>query len=692
MKGVCNCRSRIRRPRTRRPILTAVFSYALLGSSVALAQTLPIDHFLCFRSKRFETVDVTLTDPFDSGMYDGEKAKRFCTPADKNQEGLLDPDTHLTPYQVRGPSVKRAVTVTNQFGTFEFKTRRTDRLMVPTAKSLFPAPPPGLPDPGSDVDHYRCVKISETSTSAPLPPGLSVTAQDQFGFRTLDNFRPKHLCVATDKNGEGVKNPGAHLLCYRVSPQPKLHSTDGVQVHDQFGEADIEVSRERDFCLPSTIEPAPCPGTAKLTMRGGYGDTCLTNGDCTPYLCDDLIGRCRTDTELDAGWTGEAHDRDVNDRAKLYADVSCPGGPEIGTCGQCNVTGFDCQGDGCRCDNDTRSVCDVPFTLDPLCSGGTCVPYVGPPVSVSAGGEATCVVTELAADVSGTLDVDDGSGQLDVSANAVVHSGISVTEPCPYCTGDTTACDGSRDGTCVGGPDDGLSCDVGGTSGCFPAPGGDGHSLDCMPDPLTTISGTGLRVDMSLTTGTSKLKAALFCEPPFDTEKCWCKVCSGDTTLACDSDEVCAGAGAGTCSSTGSGVATAPNACTSGTCVEISGEEGKCSGGQSDTFCDGVLACDAAGIIPCTTNTDCAMAGAGTCTVVEQRECFVDPIKAKGDADTVRPVYASAFCVPPTTSAGVNGSRGYPGPARLVQQTELELFCASDPGTTYTPGVGGCPP
>ena len=35
--------------------------------------------------------------------------------------------------------------------------------------------------------------------------------------------------------------------------------------------------------------------------------------------------------------------------------------------------------------------------------------------------------------------------------------------------------------------------------------------------------------------------------------------------------------------------------------------------------------------------------------------------------------------------------KGMPGPGRAITQGKTTYFCASDPGTVYVPGVGGCP-
>ena len=121
---------------------------------------------------QFATVTVTVSKPVS-----------FCTPADKNDEGIFDEDTHLEGYQIAAATkhVPRThIAVDNQFGTISVDTTALDRLLVPTAKSL--ADPDVLPpDPDShDVDHYTCYKVKVTSGTAKFQPRLGVAVVDQF--------------------------------------------------------------------------------------------------------------------------------------------------------------------------------------------------------------------------------------------------------------------------------------------------------------------------------------------------------------------------------------------------------------------------------------------------------------------------------------------------------------------------------
>ena len=80
--------------------------------------------------------------------------------------------------------------------------------------------------------------------------------QDQFlsAPRLFDLKKVARLCTPVDKNGEGIKNPDRHLLCYKalaVPRQPLQPQPTGVQVSDQFGERTVNVKKVAEFCVTS---------------------------------------------------------------------------------------------------------------------------------------------------------------------------------------------------------------------------------------------------------------------------------------------------------------------------------------------------------------------------------------------------------------------------------------------------------
>jgi hypothetical protein len=115
----------------------------------------------------------------------------------------------------------------------------------------------------------------------------------------------------------------------------------------------------------------------------------------------------------------------------------------------------------------------------------------------------------------------------------------------------------------------------------------------------------------------------------------------------------------GTCTSNGSaGSSRLPNMCSDVVCTDLGGDLGECSNGPDVNYCNGVVRASGRGYITCDNNSDCEEdqidINAGNCTLVEKRPCFLDPIVATGTPDADRPVLATAFCVPPPISPGVN--------------------------------------
>src|SRR5437870_2988582 len=225
-----------------------------------------LDDFFCYRTRLSagETAfvpipGVHLVDQFEDLNFDVVKPRFLCAPADKNSQGTIDPATHLRAYLIRAvrgsprPTPHTNILVTNQIGDIHVDTIRPDLLLVPTAKSLT-SPPPAPPDPQSEnVDHYKCYKVHLTPHTPTFPTRVFVTVADQFTSpaKTLRLVRPKHLCTPVEKNGEAVKNPTVHLMCYLAHGRPRTPTTTGVFLRDQFGPARVDRVGESELCIPS---------------------------------------------------------------------------------------------------------------------------------------------------------------------------------------------------------------------------------------------------------------------------------------------------------------------------------------------------------------------------------------------------------------------------------------------------------
>jgi hypothetical protein len=268
------------------------------------------DTGFCVPNKFPKGLRVTISDSLDAStrLYDIKKPVTLYTPADKSGEGVQDPDTHLRGYLVSLTSKRCAadspanpggacakepdcggtaqvttfcqsqpklvkqinLLVTNQFHSSEspltLDAVKVDRLLVPTAKGLTESlPPPGT----TAVDHYRCYTATVTKGAPKFVPELGVAVKDQFtevqiggdGQKLFDLKKVTRLCLAADKNGEGVVNPSAGLLCYQAVPvkgQPKHQPVKGLFLADQIRAERADTTKEEELCVPSVVElPSP---------------------------------------------------------------------------------------------------------------------------------------------------------------------------------------------------------------------------------------------------------------------------------------------------------------------------------------------------------------------------------------------------------------------------------------------------
>ncbi len=536
--------------------------------------------------------------------------------------------------------------------------------MVPAGKSLVPDPVPGLPT-GTLVDHYRCLR-ARTSRGAPkFPRGIVVTVTDQFGTRQVHVRKPAKICVATDKNGEGVHRPGSRLLCYKIKPVPRTSQT-GVQATDQFGTLIFDVKKEAELCVPAAAPATACPVAFDVTPVAGAG--------------------ARTSaTRIETGWTGAMHERDVPEERGFTVHVTCESSTP--PCGVCTIDGLACAKIG-RCAGNVTSRCDVISGPDgDDCGGAMCEVSLLPPMHVHTGGTPLCAVQLLQTDVAGSVDNEAGATDLVLDVRTKWYLGYSNAHPCPICTGDTTPNDEIRDGTCLGGERDGLDCDANGSDATFGS-----TSLDCPPQG--NISGAGVPQHLDLTTGTVSLPALYPCDPPYDAFDCPCpseRFCDG-SGQACTSSADCpactANADCGqfglcdgshcSCVLNGNAQGRLPNACSDIICEDIGDGQGLCLGEPPISFCDGFLRANGEPILACITNDDCTAraddcpgGNCGICGLTRPRPCFLDPIVATGNPSTTAPLLVGVGCLPASAAAPLNFNAGLPGPERVHLQVEL---------------------
>jgi hypothetical protein len=253
------------------------------------------DHYLCYNARDRNDPPqhpepVNLTDQFHHGAYKTGHARRFCTPADKNDEGISDPTTHLKVYELQrevAPTVRAVVNTENQFGTLTLRVRQPANLYVPTAKGL--TMPPDPPDPmRPGFEHFMCYKVK--SIGPKFPKGIIVEVANQFGAGKYALRKPRRLCTPVAKKRpslplEPIRNPVRHLVCYGIKPIIPLPPPEEVYASNQFGIERLQLQREREFCVPSS----------KTVVGGSTTTTIVTTTTSTssttttvPTLCCDV--------------------------------------------------------------------------------------------------------------------------------------------------------------------------------------------------------------------------------------------------------------------------------------------------------------------------------------------------------------------------------------------------------------------
>src|SRR5262249_35626825 len=237
------------------------------GTGVCAGTTVTcLDHFLCYKARTTNTFTFTPvtgaspSDEFDASfVFDATRPARLCTPADTNGEGIPDPATHETGYQLVAEETtpkhvsRTHLTVRNQFGDIGLDTVKPDFLLVPTAESATDDPPPPGPN---EVDNYKCYKVRPTPGTAKFARTTAMVA-DQFTSpaKSLDVLQPSHLCTPVDLNGSGIKHPLVHQLCYKVKRSkgaPRHVPELGLHLNNRFsGVERLDTQREEFLCVPS---------------------------------------------------------------------------------------------------------------------------------------------------------------------------------------------------------------------------------------------------------------------------------------------------------------------------------------------------------------------------------------------------------------------------------------------------------
>jgi hypothetical protein len=448
----------------------------------------------------------------------------------------------------------------------------------------------------------------------------------------------------------------------------------------------------------------------------GPGFLCTACNCACPTRYEIALDAAEPESVLDLGWSGIGHRQELSTGNTLTLAVSgCD--TAVRPCGTCTLSGPIANRPGTianrRCTNDTSIHC----TSDTPCTGGggTCEYFFGAWHPRSGGGVGVCIAHQLDGSVGGSVEVETGDLTLSSTIKRRYYNAIQIDRPCPRCLDDPIPNDGVVNGTCDGGPRNGMACDGNATAPSYPDFGV--TSLDCPPAPGGFIT----EVTLPLTSSTDQVvktvtAASPNCGPAAPGEKCLCQTCNNINQEPCMSNADCptppgpvgpicggnrciVGSNAGTPCTANSecpagvcgrpGEPTEPSACIDDTttvgifdCTETApgAGEGECTSGPVDNSCTVASGHAQRG---CLDDDDCG-GGIGTCES-RNRACFLTgSIPGFGNAGTgtlvadgmpdvpvaevAHPTLAAIGCVGPSGYSPLDNLSGFPGPLRFTQK------------------------
>jgi len=184
---------------------------------------------------------IGLSDQFGTYTVDVLVHDKFANPTEKNGEPIVFPEVHQTWWRIDPPIPTPGwdVEVENQFGTFNWRVREAEYLVLPAQKNE--------PGPLPEHNHYLGYRVEGDAL------GVPVVLVDQFGTVSAVVTYPELLLTPVEKSVPGaifpIIDPDAHLAVYRIDP-PQVYQTTFV-AFDQFGQWPNVANEHIWLCVPS---------------------------------------------------------------------------------------------------------------------------------------------------------------------------------------------------------------------------------------------------------------------------------------------------------------------------------------------------------------------------------------------------------------------------------------------------------
>ena len=501
------------------------------------------------------------------------------------------------------------------------------------------------------IDKAEAKKIAAICKACGGADGCDATIPPVTGSGGTDDLTPSQI-------GFGTECPAVTL--------PPPANTDCGAIDDIDGTANvIDSLRELIECVDCVTEfKIDCIDAATVPAFAPYPAACNVCVDGPPTgACPTTLQVTANNTgaDLDTGWTGIAHDFSIPSLGRLTLSVSnCDNANH--PCGECDLAGPVANvGGGAvfnnhRCTDKTWIQCTTNTDCTNAGATGPCVFFFGGPLPISAGGIPTCVTNEVSAAVTGTVNIEDGSGASHISLISKPYVGgygaESIAQPCPRCMPGN--CAGGR--CCDDGPRVGQPCTINGEHPVFGS-----VSLDCPPQSGSQAGTLPITLPISTGTTTASLSSASpNCTANLLTpRKCFCDTCDNPTQNPCFSDADCpesspsvpgicggprclGGDDNGEACTLGNqcdsmtcgfgGEPSAPNTCVNGICRlnpadTGSAGEAQCTTGPTDNLCsiERFRTCsNNAECRPPSQGGSCASCTPGQTCTTHRRECFPD--------------------------------------------------------------------
>ena len=209
----------------------------------------------CYKAKtvrdtpRFQKLDVTLTDEFESKATTLKRPAFLCDATSRDDRVVEDPSAGMTCYKIKDvkgqPKFEREEILTvNAYGVGQLTLRKPSELCVPSGRD-------GAPIPGSDA--YKCYK-GKTSRGWPIRfAQRDELLADEFETKLTTVKKPYLYCAPVDVNGGGTLVPENALACYKgrdAKGEPKFAGAN-VQSLDEFGQLELQLVKGQLVCVPT---------------------------------------------------------------------------------------------------------------------------------------------------------------------------------------------------------------------------------------------------------------------------------------------------------------------------------------------------------------------------------------------------------------------------------------------------------